>query len=342
MRIHREYCDGRATYRLVEDLDNSCEQANRFLHALEIKGLAAHTVRAYAYDLSCLLEWLRTTETSLADLNTARLLEFIGAQRLIPASPRTINRRLVTIRVFYRFCFDSEIPSARGALRGTAHHLGRGYDALGLFWGTKADTVHLRVKAPRKVVEPLSPDAVNSFCKSLTRYRDLAIALLMLLCGLRSCEILMLRLCDIDLTDLHLRLRGKGDKERMMPLPQQLSLIVLKYLRLERPIDTKTDHLFVVLQGGHRGQAMTAAGLRSLFRHRRISRSLPKANAHRFRHTFGADMARSGIQLPVLQKMMGHADGRTTLQYIELSMADITADYLRAIEKLKERYDSPR
>ena len=61
----------------------------------------------------------------------------------------------------------------------------------------------------------------------------------------------------------------------------------------------------------------------------------------RFRHTFGTDMARAGVQLPVIQRMMGHADSQTTLQYIELSMADIAADFYKAMEKLKKRYDHP-
>ena len=84
---------------------------------------------------------------------------------------------------------------------------------------------------------------------------------------------------------------------------------------------------------------MTAAGLRSLFRHRRgATAQLANANAHRLRHTFGADMARSGVRLPILQRMMGHADGKTTLQYVNLSMADIAAEYSRAIASIERRY----
>ncbi len=66
---------------------------------------------------------------------------------------------------------------------------------------------------------------------------------------------------------------------------------------------------------------------------------MANANAHRFRHTFGADMSRSGVRLPVLQRMMGHADAKTTLQYIHLSMADIAAEYRRAIEVITKRYE---
>jgi integrase/recombinase XerD len=67
-------------------------------------------------------------------------------------------------------------------------------------------------------------------------------------------------------------------------------------------------------------------------------RDFASANAHRFRHTFGTYMARAGVRLPVLQKMMGHADAKTTLQYIQLSMTDIADEYRRALAALDKRY----
>jgi integrase/recombinase XerD len=65
---------------------------------------------------------------------------------------------------------------------------------------------------------------------------------------------------------------------------------------------------------------------------------LAMANAHRFRHTFGADMARAGVRLPILQQMMGHADLKTTMLYIRLSMADVAEEFRRASSKLDGRY----
>jgi site-specific recombinase XerD len=135
------------------------------------------------------------------------------------------------------------------------------------------------------------------------------------------------------------RVRGKGDKERMLPLPELLVETLRAYLRLERPRRCGCEQLFVVLQGSRRGQPMTLAGLRSLFRHRRIQAAIANANPHRFRHTFGADMARAGVRLAVLQKMMGHDDAATTLQYINLSMADVAAEFRRAMTEVQRRYD---
>ena len=204
---------------------------------------------------------------------------------------------------------------------------------------TTALSVRLKVKVPHTVIEPLRPEEVNSFLKTLSRYRDLSIVLLMLLCGLRSCEILSLNIVDVDVIELQVRVRGKGNKERVLPIPETIASTIRRYLKLEKP-KASTTKLFCVLQGPRRGAPMTPSGLRKLFRYHRTACGVKRANAHRFRHTFGADMARSKVQLPVLQRMMGHADAGTTLQYIHLSMADIADEYRQAIQKIQSRYDS--
>jgi hypothetical protein len=97
--------------------------------------------------------------------------------------------------------------------------------------------------------------------------------------------------------------------------------------------------MFVCLKGRLRGRPMTVAGLRSLFRHHRLASRTPLANAHRFRHTFGADMARAGICLPALQHLMGHAQIRTTMLYIQLAPQDVWREYARAAGK-RTKWDS--
>jgi site-specific recombinase XerD len=81
---------------------------------------------------------------------------------------------------------------------------------------------------------------------------------------------------------------------------------------------------------------MTAAGLRSLFRHHRVLSQVRHANPHRLRHTCGADMVRAGMSLPALQQLMGHSQITTTMLYVELSPQDIWREYARAIEKRKK------
>jgi len=314
-------------------------EANEFLSALRIRGLSPRTIRAYAYDLLLLYRWMRTLDASLGQLTGENLLAFIAAQRQAGAEPRSINRRLSTARLLYRFWIGHEIGAHTRVSLPAPHFKGPGRDhSLGIHKLSRRGVRKLRVTEPRKLVEPLTPEQVRGFLRSLSRYRDLAIVHFMLLCGLRSREVLKLKLDDVIFGDDRVRVHGKGERQRALPLPQILAQMLRQYLQLERPRRCSEPRLFVVLQGTRRGQPMTAAGLRNLFRHRRKRPMLALANAHRFRHTFGADMARAGVRLPILQQMMGHADLKTTMLYVHLSMADVAEEFRRAIKELDGRY----
>jgi site-specific recombinase XerD len=314
-------------------------QANRFLAAVAVRGLSRATVRAYGFDLVVLYRWFGRTRRELSSLSGATLLQYVAAQQRVGAQPTTINRRLTVARLLYRFCFGREVGLGRGAMTPAPYYRGPGRDReLGLHLLPRRHRLALRVKVPRRVVEPLSGTEVRQFLRTLRRYRDLAVVHLLLLCGLRSAEVLQLRLGDVLVEDAQLRIHGKGNRERVLPLPEIVARSIADYVRWERPAQSASLRLFVVLQGARRGHPMTLTGLRSLFRHRRRDHAVARANPHRFRHTFGADMARSGVRLPILQRMMGHADGATTLRYIQLSMADIADEYRRAVEKLQRRY----
>lgn len=331
--------DRRGQYRLVDARGRSIAQANRFLAAVAIRGLSRATVRAYGFDLVTLYRWLAQTGRSLGSLSRDHVLRYISALQRAGVQPTTINRHLATVRLLYRFCTGRELDPERRAVPPPLVHRARRRDRqIGVHFMPRRHRIQLRVKVPRRVVEPLTGVEVRSFLRTLRRSRDLAIVYLMLLCGLRSAEVLNLRLGDVLVEDGQLRVRGKGNRERVLPLPQLLARTIADYLRWERPTGGPAARLFVILQGPHRGRPMTMAGLRSLFRHRRRDRASARANPHRFRHTFGADMARSGVRLPVLQRLMGHADDATTLRYIQLSMADIADEYRRASEKLQRRY----
>lgn len=315
------------------------EQANAFLATVSQRGFSPLTVRAYAHDLVVFFRWLEVTDNALADVGERTLLEYVGAQRAQGAQPRSINRRLATCRLLIRFVSgnEPERSTSSGYFRGPGRDKNLGLHSL-----RPRRRVALRVKVPRTLIEPLTRTQVRLFLRGLKRYRDLAIVYLMLLCGLRSLEVLLLELDDVSLDDLRLKVRGKGGKERAMPIPELLRRLLRRYLDLERPESTTTRHFFVVLKGKKRGHAMTSDGLRSLFRYRRQDSELSNANAHRFRHTFGADMARAGVRLPILQRMMGHAQAETTLQYINLAMTDIAAEYRRASTSIQRRYRTGR
>jgi integrase len=231
----------------------------------------------------------------------------------------------------------------RGVSVPAPYYKGFGRDRiLGLHVLARPQRLRLHVKTPKTLIEPLTTEEVKTFLRSLKRYRDLCVVHLMLLCGLRSQEVLLLNVPDVSFEHNRLRVLGKGNKERFLPMPQTVLGALSSYLRLERPNDCRHERLFVVLQGRRRAKAMTPAGLRNLFRYRRSRLNVSRANPHRFRHTFGTDMARAGVRLPTLQKMMGHADSLTTLQYINLSMADIADAYLQAVARIQRRYETDR
>jgi site-specific recombinase XerD len=151
---------------------------------------------------------------------------------------------------------------------------------------------------------------------------------------------LALQLEDVQLADAQMRVLGKGNKQRLLPLPPETLEVLRNYLRLERPL-THSAALFVSLKGRQRGQPMTPAGLRSLFRHHRVLTQVPHANPHRCRHTFGSDMVRAGMSLPALQQLMGHAQIQTTLLYVQLAPQDVWREYARALQQRTRFAASP-
>jgi len=139
----------------VVDGDAPLADANGFLRALEARGLSPTTLRAYAFDLVILYRWLDDTKQDLRALTAAKMIDFIAAQRKVDAQPNSINRRLSTIRLFYRFCTDQDLERGPGTVPPAPYYLGRGRDRyLGLYPIRRSNRLKLRVKTPRHLVEP--------------------------------------------------------------------------------------------------------------------------------------------------------------------------------------------
>ena len=191
----------------------------------------------------------------------------------------------------------------------------------------------LRVRVPKRQLVPLSLEEVARFWSSFRTARDLAIVGVMLLQGLRSAEVLGLNEDDVLLSEGQLRVRGKGNKLRLLPLAPETVQLLDHYRRLERP-QVGTAALFISLKGSARGTRMTLAGLRSLFRYHRKRTRVQIAHPHRFRHTFASDMVRAGISLPALMQLMGHADIQTTMRYVQIMPQDVYQQYTHAVAQL--------
>jgi site-specific recombinase XerD len=339
--ICQDPCPASASpYRLLDEPAQPIGWANPFLDAQRLRQLSLRSLRAYAYDLLHFARWWLPPNPArpLSEINQSVLLDYVRHQldQQPKPTPQTMNHRLTVVHCLYRFHYGSEI--------GASHcHLQRAYtkrSPLGYGRPCRALALGLRLKQPRRVIVPLCADEVARFWRSFRTFRDLAVTGLMLLDGLRSCEVLALQLEDLELAHAQMRVLGKGNKQRILPLPQEIIDVLKNYLWLERPL-THSRSLLVCLKGRHRGQPMTAAGLRSLFRHHRAGSQVCQANPHRFRHTFGADMVRAGISLPALQHLMGHSQIRTTMLYVQLAPNDVWNEYARAIENRTRLDRSP-
>jgi integrase/recombinase XerD len=321
----------RSPMRVIErDTGREVAWINRYLDREHVRRLADKSLYSYAHSLLHFVRWWesvhRTGDISQQDLTESTLLDYLRFQssRQPPPSATTINDRVACADRAIRNQFpDAPCQVAHGFHKIYLHRRPMG---LGR---PRFELSRLRIKEPRLNIVPLSVDEVARFWSSFRNARDLAIVGLMLLHGLRSVEVMALNRDDVLLSEGQLRVRGKGNKLRLLPLAPETTQLIDHYLRVERP-DPCSAALFVVLKGPARGQRITPAGLRSLFRHHRRTTGVQLANPHRFRHTFASDMVRAGISLPALMQLMGHADIETTLHYVKVSPQDVYLQYARA------------
>jgi integrase/recombinase XerD len=304
---------------------------NRYLDREYVRRLADRSLRLYALNLLHFVRWWAsihgTGDVSEQALTESTLLEYLRFESGLQPRPSgsTINARIAVVDRALRNEFpDAPCQIARGFHQA---YLRRGPMGLARPRWTIS---RLRVREPKRSIVPLSIDEVARFWSSFRTTRDLAIVGLMLLQGLRSAEVLGLNPDDVLLSEGQLRVRGKGGKLRFLPLAPETVQLLEHYMRLERP-NPCSAALFVSLKGPARGQRMTPAGLRSLFRHHRRTTGLKIANPHRFRHTFASDMLRAGVSLPALMRLMGHSDIQTTLLYVQVTPQDVYLEYARAV-----------
>ena len=351
LTTNRKAVAGTSPYRLTDDSGNEIKikQVNDYLDSLAIRGLSERTMRIYAYDLLNFWRWRTQTRIDLKDITRAAMFQYIQYQRQ-EKSPAaiTINHRVAIVQCLYQFHFERRIPASIHSIKEATADFDR-YNPTTLTGGRdnfyrRTGWVHpfrtkqslVTVKVPRRIIVPLTDSEVFNFFNSLKSWRDIAIAGFMLFCGLRSREVINLKSDDIGITEGQFLIHGKSEKERIVPLPQDLIAVLEKYINLERP-KTNSPHLFVVLKGPHRGNPLTYDAIRTVFRYHRKISGISNANPHRFRHTFGADMTRAGISLPALMKLLGHSSLQMSMRYVNLFAKDVKDEFNKAINNLRTR-----
>jgi integrase len=321
-------------FRVVEQTGREVAWVNRYLDQQRVRGVADTTLRSYAHDLLHFVRWWaaahETSGITKETLSEDTFLDYIRFQvnQEPPPAAQSVNRRAGTAERALRSEFPETAHLFAPAFQDWYWRRSRlGYGRL------RPALTRLRVKTPKRVIVSLSVDEVARFWSSFRTSRDLAIVGLMLLHGLRSCEVRALNCDDVQFSESQIRVPGKGKKTRVLPLDRDTAKLLDHYLCLERPPHCG-QALFVSLKGTCRGNRMTPAGLRSLFRHHRQTTGITKANPHRFRHTFASDMIRAGISLPALMQLMGHAQIQTTMVYLQLTPQDVREQYARAVAQL--------
>ena len=245
------------------------------------------------------------------------------ADRESRLSARTIARRLSTVSGFYAYLV------ARGDTPVTTSPVPRGLATRRQAGSVTSRTVPL-VRVPRTLPKVLSPVEVDALVAALRHWRDRAMVEAMLLAGLRRCEVLGLRLSDLDVADRRVFIvDGKGGHQRFTPMANRFFVSVGRYLDEERP-DTDTDRVFVVLKGPRRGQPLSADGLDEILAGARHRAGLERATCHQLRHTCLTRLREAGMSLEAVQAQAGHRSIESTRVYLHLTNDWLADQYQRA------------
>jgi len=288
-----------------------------FLAYLEFeRGLSRNTLEAYRTDLLQFGAFLADRGVAPLDAEHVDLAAWLsglaeGTPERPPAAAATLQRKTACLRSFYR-------------------HLRR----EGIL--DRDPTADLR--APRKqqkLPQVLSRDEVASLLAAPNgtapaALRDRAILELMYACGLRASEATGLHVADVDLDAGVLRARGKGEKERLVPVGSQAVAAVRIWLARGRPHfvgNREEAHLFV----NQRGSGLTRQGLYKIIQRHAAAVGLDdRMSPHTLRHTFATHLLAGGCDLRALQEMLGHADVATTQIYTHLSAERLKDVYFAA------------
>jgi site-specific recombinase XerD len=290
-----------------------------------------NTVLAAGFDLKV---FFTTVPKDPTEVTTGDVLGFITAQRATGdptvvrlsdgesgLSARTIQRRLSSLSGMFSFLVArgdvDRNPVPKGlSTRRSRERGGRGVPL---------------VRTPRtlpRVVDPAEVDGLLAACRTL---RDRAMFEAMVLGGLRRCEVLGLRLEDLDAAQRQVFIvEGKGGHQRRIPISARWFTTVGEYLRRERPREAATDRVFVVLKGPRRGQPLSDEGLKQVFVSARQRAGLRRITCHELRHTCFTRLREAGMELEALQAQAGHRSIETTRLYVHLANEWLAEEYHQA------------
>lgn len=277
------------------------QEIERFTDVLWMEhGLSKNTLIAYRNDLAGLAGWLAGQDKELRSARRQDLLGYLSERVADGARPRTTARLVSSMRRYYRFLIREGCLQEDPSVRIETPRIGRPLpDTL------SESEVEALLDAPEDA-DPLG-------------LRDRAMLELLYACGLRVSELVGLTSDQVNLTQGVVRLMGKGNKERLVPLGEEAVDWLQRYIdegRAELASDSRARELFIT----RRGAGMTRQAFWYRIRHYAVVAGINKhLSPHTLRHAFATHLLNHGADLRVVQMLLGHSDLSTTQIYTHVA-----------------------
>jgi integrase/recombinase XerD len=266
------------------------------------RGLSVNTLGAYRADLMALKRWLAQRDISLIFATRADLLAFIAWRGTEGAKPRSTARQLSSFRRFYRFLLRESVIGEDPTLKIDMPKIGRSLPR-----SLSENEVEALLSAP-DTHDPLG-------------HRDRTMLEVLYATGLRVTELINLKQSEINLNQGVLRVTGKADRERLIPIGDEAQNWLRDFIagaRLEILLDRQTDYLFPT----RRGDRMTRQAFWHIIkRYTKKAAIEGKLSPHTLRHAFATHLLNNGADLRVVQMLLGHSDLSTTQIYTHVARA---------------------
>lgn len=303
-------------------------------HLASERGMSAHTVRAYRADVKQLtLHTGAAVEPAAVDLDHVRgWLASLSKRR----SAATRGRKLASIRSFFRWLVREGVrdddPTAGLPMPKLEKRLPRplSIDAC-------AQLVTSERQASRR---PAPEGGVRAKADQWLALRDRAMVELLYGTGLRVGELVSLDVRDLELRAREVRVLGKGNKERIVPIPERAREALSAWLAVRRHAGVLREPLFIALRPRKEGapRRLAAREARRVLDERGRGASLAEhVHPHRLRHSYATHLLDMGADLREIQELLGHASLSTTQKYTAVSIEHLREAYDRAHPRARAR-----
>ena len=297
--------------------ENQASLVEQFLERLRFeRRLSGHTVTSYRRDLACLAEYCDAHDVERwQDLKSHHVRSFAAVSHAGGLSPRSIQRRLSGVRGFMNYLIRE------GHL---THNPATGITAP---------------RAARKLPNTLDVDQMARLLKingdDPVTVRDRAILELFYSSGLRLAELINLNPEDLDLEDAMIRVTGKGNKTRLIPVGRLAREAILGWLGVRTELAAGDEKALFV---GVRGRRISPRTVQNRVRHWAVKAGIPQhVYPHLFRHSFASHLMESSRDLRAVQELLGHADISTTQIYTHLDFQHLAQIYDEAHPRARRR-----